>query len=307
MMILSIDIGGTRIKSAVMNENAQILKQSDVPSPRSSESELMQTMQEIIRTNQAGVQGIAVCMPGKIDPGRGMVLGAGSFPFLKDYPLAERLSALSGLPVSLCNDGKSAAAAELWQGSMKGIRNGLVYVIGTAIGGGIIINGEVLNGPHFLAGELSNILIDKTRRGFSLDNIAARQGGSYGMLLNYRQKTGSTDMIDGREFFRRLEAGEAAAKNVFEDFCRFTAANLLSLQTVLDLERVAIGGGISAQPAVTDGIREALRELFTDLRKVSHTGTAEPEIVRCRFGNDANLIGALWFFLNKAKEANGFL
>jgi len=95
-----------------------------------------------------------------------------------------------------------------------------------------------------------------------------------------------------------LSGAKAAtdAKAALEEFGRITAAGIYSIQSVLDLERYAIGGGISARPEVTDIIREKVEAVFTQFPGVPFL---KPEIVTCRYGNDANLIGALKFHLDR--------
>lgn len=243
--------------------------------------------------------GIAMSMPGRIDLDQGIVVSAGSFPFLRNMPLRPMLQARYRRSVSVNNDGKCAAIAEQWKGSMRHVQNGLVYVIGAAIGGGIIINGQVVKGPHFLAGELSNCIIDKNLPGFSRENIAARKGGAYGMLLSYRNRKGMDGVIDGKSFFDSVLSHEPEAESVFLEFCRFTASFLFSLQMALDFERIAIGGGISAQPCVISGIRAELHAMYNAINSHDCVGLFEPEVTGCQFGNDANLIGALKCLLNE--------
>ena len=101
--------------------------------------------------------------------------------------------------------------------------------------------------------------------------------------------------LDGLKFFAAYDAGEPEAAEALAAFGEMTAAGIYAIQSMLDLERYAIGGGISARPEVTDIIRAKLDTIY---ESIHFTAFGKPEIVRCRYGNDANLIGALRFLLD---------
>ena len=114
------------------------------------------------------------------------------------------------------------------------------------------------------------------------------------LLGNYMLRKGMDPRgeMDGLKFFEAYDAGDPAAKEALADLGRMVAAGIYSIQAVLDLERYAIGGGISARQEVTDAVRAGLEEIFTNVKM---TPFSKPEVVICRYGNDANLLGALQF------------
>ena len=120
-----------------------------------------------------------------------------------------------------------------------------------------------------------------------------------GLILEYaRQKhlpTGSP-MPTGEEIFAAYNAGEPEAQKALKIFARRVAVGILSLQHVLDVEKVAIGGGISAAEALLPAIQAELDWLF---ERCTVMPAVKPELVRCRYGNDANLIGALKLFFEQ--------
>lgn len=303
MKYIAIDIGGTFIKAALISGEAEIIRQWKVESPTHDWDKFIQTIDACVLPNRGCADGIAISMPGKIDPGQGVAVRVGSFPFFQNTPLKKILEERYGLPVSVNNDAKCAAAAECWKGAMRNVSGGLVYVIGTAIGGGLIVDQKVVMGPHFMAGELSNCLVNMNLPGFSMDNIAAGKGGTRAMLLEYQKKAGMDQLPDGPVFFEKVAEGNVAANEVFEEFCRFTASFFFSLQMILDMQRICIGGGISAQPILIDTIRKEFHQLCQELNAVSRMGMIEPEIVRCRFGNEANLIGAVKYLMDSTDNS----
>ena len=217
---------------------------------------------------------------------------------------------LLGVPVTIANDGKCAAAAEGWTGALAGVENGLVLVLGTGIGGGIILNGKVLMGAHAAAGEVSGLVTDVARMepdDFNLTRVEkfaeaplwAGLASATGLILEYaRQKhlPEGSPMPNGEEIFAAYNAGEPEAQQALKLFARRVAVGILSLQNVLDVEKVAIGGGISAAEALLPAIQAELDWLF---ERCTVMPAVKPELVRCRYGNDANLIGALKLFFEQ--------
>lgn len=227
-----------------------------------------------------------------------------------EQPFAAQVEARLGVPVTIANDGKCAAAAEGWTGALAGVENGLVLVLGTGIGGGIILNGKVLMGAHAAAGEVSGLVSDISKMAdddFKLTSVEryseaplwAGMASASGLIFEYaRQKhlpTGSP-MPTGEEIFAAYNAGEPEAQKALKIFARRVAVGILSLQNVLDVEKVAIGGGISAAEALLPAIQAELDWLF---ERCTVMPTVKPELVRCRYGNDANLIGALKLFFEQ--------
>ena len=250
-------------------------------------------------------EGAAVSMPGRIDIRTGVAHTGGAFDFIQDTPAGQLFAGRLGCPVTVANDAKCAANAEAWTGALAGTANGAVLVLGTGTGGGIVLNHRIWMGRTFAAGELSlfagavcRLWADAARRG------AQRRGGPVlvGPRLGHRPAAGlcpPQEYPDGGAgrpavlcgLRRRRARGRRGPGGVRRD----DGGGIYAVQSVLDLEKYAIGGGISARPEVTGIIRAKLDEIYA---AVPFTAFGKPEIVRCRYGNDANLIGALRFALH---------
>ncbi len=298
---LVLDIGGTFVKYAIMDAEANILEQGKVPSGTDSEASVIASL-EAIRdaVSDFEYEGVAISMPGRIDTASGIAHTGGAYQWVVDYPAAERYGAVFGKPATVANDGKCAASAENWKGALANVNSGAVLVLGTGIGGGIVINNKVWMGATGGAGELSAFITDHegVKNGLGWGNIgimwaahisAASIAGKYGAIKGI-------DKADGVMLFDAYEAGDPVAVDVLKTFGEEAAAGICSLQSVLDLERYAIGGGISARPETTQIIADAVDALFDPYLDFLPYG--KPEIVTCTFGNEANLIGALAFHLN---------
>lgn len=304
---LALDLGGTYIKYALMGDDGGFLKQGRAKSPMDSMESLMDTIQEIGREFEGQYQGAAVSMPGRIDTKKGIAYTGGAFRFIKDAPMGQYFEERLHVPVTVVNDGKCAASAEAWSGALSDVDSGAVLVLGTGIGGGIVLNKKVWMGSTFGAGELSCFAADLAKLSKGIPDIGSENAkamwSSYtsttGLLRLYAKRKGLPERghgIDGLEFFRAYDAGEAEAVEAFEEFGRYTAAGIHGIQSVLDLERFAIGGGISARPEVAEKIRQCVDRQF---ELIPFTPFGKPEIVPCKYGNDANLIGALFFHLQR--------
>ena len=301
---LVLDIGGTFIKYALMDEKAQFIEQGKVLADTSCEEAMLASLGVLAaKMSDHEYEGVAISMPGRIDTATGIAHTGGAFTWIQNYPAAEKYGAVFGKPCTVANDGKCAASAENWIGALSDVNSGAVLVLGTGIGGGIVINKQVWMGATGGAGELSAFITDHegAKNGLGWGNIgimwaahisAGSITGKYGALKGIEK-------ADGIMLFDAYEAGDPIACDVLKTFGEEAAAGICSLQSVLDLERYAIGGGISARPETTQIIKDAVDALFDPYLDFLPYG--KPEIVTCKFGNEANLIGALAFHLGQGK------
>lgn len=303
---LVFDLGGTAIKYALMDGAYHILEQGKTPSPLQDMDTLLTALENIGKQYSGRYQSVAISMPGRIDTKKGIAHTGGSFTFLHDCPFASQAEKRLGAPVTIANDGKCAANAELIGGALDHVDNGAVVVLGTGTGGGVVLGGKVWMGNTFAAGEFSALPtnfehIHKGIHGFSDPNSAsmwAMQASANGLIGNYMRLKGlpMEQQVDGIGVFKAYDAGDPAAYEALKKLGQDVAAGIYSIQAVLDLQRFAIGGGISARSEVTDAIRSALDALF---EAVPFTPFSKPEVVTCHYRNDANLLGALRFHLSQ--------
>lgn len=297
-MYLVIDIGGTFAKYALMDAAGNIKAKGKRPTARTNLTEFEKVIDSIIDAHDlTTINGIAISCPGTIDVDTGMIYYGGSFPFLHEVNLKKRLEEKYGKDVFIENDGKCAALAELWLGSVKDAKDSAVLVLGTGIGGGIIIDKKLHRGVHLSAGEVSYVMnhIDPlTRKAhfFGLECSAVE------MVRRIAEIKKLEDPTDGERVFEYITQNDEEANAIFNEYCIYLATQILNLQYILDPEVFAIGGGISAQPILLERIHWALGEV----KKVNPMHMANPTIVACQFQNDANLYGALYhFFVSKEK------
>ena len=308
---LLIDIGGTFIKYSLTDEHAQKISGGKVPTPLTGMDDLLDAIEGFAAPLKGQFAGCAISMPGRIDTKNGIAHTGGMLSaFMWEQPFAAQVKEQLGVPVTIANDGKCAAAAEAWTGALAGTDTGLVIVLGTGIGGGIILNGKVYMGAHSAAGEVSNLVTNMAAMepdSFNLKKIERLPGmpvwagnsSATGLIFEYAtEKKMNLDgpMPTGEEIFAAYNAGEPEAVQTLKVFARRVAIGILSLQSVLDVEKVAIGGGISAADALLPAIQTELDGIF---ERCPVFPMLKPELVRCRYGNDANMIGALKLFFEQ--------
>ena len=154
MKVMVFDVGGTEIKYSVMDDTMNYYESGSVSTPSDSQEHFLETMAEIYRPHRDEVDGIALSLPGFIDAEHGVVKGGGapSIVYNIGTPVGPRLAEKCGCKVWIENDGKAAAIAELQRGVLKGCSNAAVFIIGTGVGGGLIVNGQLVRGRGLYGG-----------------------------------------------------------------------------------------------------------------------------------------------------------
>ena len=287
---LAIDVGGTAIKYTITDKNAKTIKINEIKTIREAEK-LFESFDEIIRPHLNQIAGIALSFPGKINAEQGIVNKVATFDWICDMPLKSILEEKYKKPVWIENDGKCAALAELWKGNLSDVENGVVIGLGTEIAGGIIINGALYRGSSETAGEFSSILTD-----FKNPNNERRFGkiGGYKNLTDaYKDKKCA---IDSYELFENYRNSDKTAKEVIRDYARTIAAGIVTIQSILDVEKFCIGGGISTQDILIDEIKDSVHDFYSIK---FHEAVGEPAIEKCHFGNASGCVGALYNFLTR--------
>ena len=297
---LVIDGGGTFTKYALMDENAAILEKNKVPTPGYKDhkkEDYYRMLDGIAEQYRDRIAGIAMSLPGMLDSERGYCVTAGYLAYLSESPVAEELESRYGFPVSIENDGKCAALAEFWQGSLKGCRNGAVVVLGSGVGGGLILNGALYRGSHFSAGEYSYVCANENQSQ-ALDGYWGISGGAPGLAKAVAKYTGTNwEEYDGIRIFQQANDRNLEVLKGLRDFTDSLAVQIYNLNILLDLDCVAIGGGISQQPLLLEYLRESMDALVDNNPiKMISPHIPKPTLTTCRFYNDANLIGALYRF-----------
>lgn len=292
MNILAIDIGGTFIKYACMDEEIRFLSRGKIPTPQENREQLIEAIGKLY-DGLPDVEGIAISMPGIIDTENGYCKMGGALRYNDNFYLRRQLYQRCPVKIHMENDAKCAAMAEAAVGSLRDVSDGFVLIFGTMIGGGYIKDHKLHRGKHFSAGEVS--YITTVRDGMAqYDTVWGNRCGTPRLCAMFAEKKGlPPEQVDGIKVFEAVNNKDEDAIACLHAFTKEIAVQLFNLQTVLDPERFAIGGGISAQPVFIDCIQEHLNAMYAECPyDVPHA-----EVVTCKFHNDANLVGAVQCFL----------
>ena len=300
MKKLVLDIGGTLIKYAVMNRNAEIFQRGELPTPLENIEDLMRKIEEIYHSVKDEVDGIAISMPGNIDSEKGYIYSPGYLKYNANTNILDKIHEYIDVPISVENDGKSAALAEVWKGNLSDCKDGVFMILGTGIGGGIIKDGKVHKGNHFFAGEFSFIM--QEFNDLTFDNVFALTGSTSAFVSEVAAtKNGDSNSINGYKVFSMIEENDKEVLEIFERFTRNIAIQIYNLQCILDPDKILIGGGISKQPILLEKIKENLEKIYEKIPfDIPHA-----VVDTCKHYNDSNLIGALYnYYLQFPEEKN---
>jgi predicted NBD/HSP70 family sugar kinase len=296
MEFLVLDVGGSAIKYAVMNEGAEFLEKGKVPTPMEGIDAFVDAIGGIYDEFKERISGIAVSMPGRIDSDRGYAYTGGALKYNYDKEIASILQKRCPVPISIENDGKCAALAEVWMGNLKDCDDAIVVVIGTGIGGGIIKDKKLHKGKHFTAGEFSFIFTNNSPIEDKRFKHWGSQGGTFGLRVPVATaKNLPVEEVDGVKVFEYANNGDKEVLDILDDYCYRFVQELFNLQYIYDPEKIAIGGGISEQDILMEYIQRNVEKYASTLP----FKLVEPEVVRCKFLNDSNLIGALYNYLTR--------
>lgn len=303
-MILAIDIGGTFIKFGLVDDDFRISNQSKVPTPPTLD-DFWLTLEHIVSSHKDIISGIAIACPGEINSKRGFVFKGGLIPYLTAIPLGSRLTKTFQLPVKVINDADAAALAEARYGSLQDLDCGAALVLGTGVGLGLVSQEDLLS-PLSVTQYLrapSPQSMSQTSLPFQwelfmhgLASLVDNKGSAVGFVHEASQILG-LEQDDSFVVFSALDQNHSEQlKRLFKNYCHEIAVLILNLQSLFKLDGVVIGGGISSQTALIEGIVNVYEELFNDKPEL---GFEPITIQACHFHNDSNLLGAASYFTSE--------
>jgi glucokinase len=301
---IGVDLGGTKMLLGVLDTDSNTAWESRERSAGESQDELIELLvREIVEAREArpGVEAIGMGIPATIDHERGLAVSAVNLP-IEDLAIRDLVAARTGLPAFVDNDANVAALAEHRFGAARGTENAVMLTIGTGIGGGLILGGEIYRGSTGAGAELGHMAIQMDGPGcqgscpnrgcveafasgtaLGREGLAAAEGhpeSALGELLAEGQA------VDGKAVTVAAQQGDETAIGVFELVGSRLGVALASYANIFEPETIVIGGGVIAAGDLLLG--PARRELEARaLRPMNRTPVVEAEL-----GEDAGMIGA---------------
>ncbi len=280
--VLVCDVGGTRLRVAVVEPGGSIVSKKAIPTPKDDPGELARTMRLVERTAQP-IAGAVVGVPGPVDYSRGEVLKLPNLPNWDGSISAGALSAELGIPVLLANDADLAALGEHRYGAGRGSEDMLYVTSSTGVGAGVIIGARLLHGRLSLA-EAGHTIIDRATGG-TLESLGsgtalARAGGE-----------------DAASVAARAAKGDADAVRCFGNAAEAFAVGVFNLVHCFSPEIVVIGGGMSQAGELLLGpVREKLA------RCGNVCPASQAKVVRAEGGDDVGLRGGYAYWTDYSRE-----
>lgn len=292
MTYLTLDIGGSAIKYGLIDENMIFLEKGSIPAPHKNINQFLDSIFTLYKRYKDRICGIGISMPGAIDPKVGFAKTGGAFSFIKDMNLVEMLQERIPLPIAIGNDAKCAAYAEIGFGCLQGIDDAAIIILGTGIGGCLVIDGKVHIGKSFASGEFS--CVSTAQRCIeSEENDWCQANGIIGLLKSVQKSMHTTQEYTGKEIFEMANYHNLEVLNGIDDFCDKLVRQIYNLQALFDPQVIAIGGGISKQSLLLQYINKHIDRMDNFYQSHNYP-IQKPEVRVCHYGNDANLIGALF-------------
>ncbi len=270
--VLVIDLGGTRLRAAVLDPYGGLLHRTSATTPLGEPEALARVMRENLEASKFTIAGAVVGVPGPVSYRDGVPLRLPNLPQWDGFVSAQGLARVIGVPVALANDADLAALGEHRLGAGRGTTD-LVYItVSTGVGAGVVLGGRLAHGRTSIA-EIGETLVD-IESGATVEDLAS--GTALARLA----------AVPGPEATRRAAQGDPAALAAFEQVGRVVGLAIYNLVQLYAPQRVVVGGGLA-----TAGER-----LLAPARRYLAERGATIEVVRSALGDDAGLRGGVVFW-----------
>ncbi|MFP4052417.1 MAG: ROK family protein [Phycisphaerae bacterium] len=307
---IGIDLGGTFIKFGLLDEQHNATDTVQVPTPSQGAEAVIEEMVRGARRvmTEANVQpdeviGVGIGSPGPLSISEGVVHALPNIPGMDGCPLPDRVSeGLDGLPAVLENDANAAAFGEYLVGAGERSRDMVMLTLGTGVGGGVILDGNILHGAHEIGAELGHMIVDPGGEQCGCgQNGCLEQYASATFIARYAQRvltetqrtSSLTDVLAGgeelttKDINEHRRAGDAFAEEVWQRGLYHLAVGCVSICRIFDPDQIVLAGGLTN---AGDDLMKPLTEHFRSL----HWTLTEPktELAIATLGSNAGVIGA---------------
>lgn len=302
--VFGVDVGGTTVKLGLFDQSGTVIDKWEIPTRTENGGEkILPDIAEAIKAKmkeksiaKEEVVGVGVGVPGPVDR-NGIVHRAVNLGWAEVDLKKELASLLDGMRVEGGNDANVAALGEMWKGGGQGHKNLVAVTLGTGVGGGIIVNGEIMTGATGAGGEIGHIHVED-------DETEACGCGNFGCLEEYASATGITRLanralkasdkdsvlrngeVSAKAVFDAVKAGDELAIEVAKQFGDYLGKGLGVIAGIINPEIFVIGGGVSKAGEV---LFEYIKPSF---EKTAFHGSRSAIFALATLGNDAGIYGA---------------
>ncbi len=307
---VAVDLGGTQLRAGLGTESRGIVHRVTARTDHSEgpDSVLRQVaaMAEAVLsdtdTRHADIRRLAIAAPGPLRPDRGVVYDAPNMPGWHEVAIVRELERLTGIPVVAVNDANAAALGEHTFGAGRGYRHVVYLTVSTGIGGGVIVNDQLLEGWHGTAGELGHMTIDRNGPECVCGNVgcleALASGTSIARRFRERRMAGEPSLLPpgagAAEISAAASAGDPLAADVFQGAAEDLGHGVVNAIHIFSPEIVIIGGGVSqAGIALFEPVRAVVAARAMAIPR------QDVRIEPAALGDNAGLFGALARAMNE--------
>lgn len=295
MPYFCIDVGGTMIKYALLDEHEAVLEHDEIPTQKESKEAFIHSLSKLINPylKSFEIKGIGISFPGHIVPETGVALQAGAIGVLSGcnvIDLVRQELSQPDIPIIIENDANCAAIAEAYSGRGQDCDDFCLITIGTGIGGAFVHDKKVVHGHSYKAGELGMMIIDYQESGYqTLHDLASTSA----LVKQYKVLKGlpSEETVHGAAIF---EDNDLAVKRLIQEWSTRLAITIFNVVCQNDPDKVLLGGGISRNPHL-------LPYILLALAKNPFWETFEVPIEICQHQNLAGLLGAYHLLKEKGE------
>lgn len=294
---MGIDLGGTKIEGRILGPGGAELARRRILAPQGRYEDTVAALTGLIRDLEATAganTSIGIGMPGSLSPETGLVRNANS-TWLNGRPLRQDLEAALDRPIRMANDANCFALSEAVDGAGAGAKSVFGIIVGTGCGGGIVIDGHVLEGARGIGGEWGHNPLPWAEPDEHPGPVCwcGRKGcmemwaSGTGLRDDYQRRSGAR--ITGHEVVERAEAGDPAARMSLERHASRLARGLAHVVNIIDPEIIVLGGGLSQLPHLYEALpRLAAPFVFSDVKNL---------IIRPpKWGDASGVRGAAWLW-----------
>lgn len=295
--VISIDIGGTNTRVALVDNNYQVIKKVSFSSDSNSPTRTLEAIANTIRGFKKNIVGIGLSCPGPLDLVHGTVLTPPNLPGWHGFKIVEELEELTKLKVTLENDANLAGLAENVCGSAKSCSRVQYMTISTGLGGGFIIDEEIYQGAHGFAQEIANVIvypkgpkIGDLMEG-SLESIAS------GTAITERARRHNLEVEHAGEVKNLADKGNFQARFIIDDAIEYLSNAIAMSYAFLDPDIVVLGGSVALK---LDGFVEEVEKRVKE--KTFSVLVPHVKIVKASLGDDSGIIGGGILAWNSIKK-----
>ncbi len=291
---LSFDIGGTQVKWGILDENGAFYEKKQFSSNEADSDTVLNGLLGIIAEYKNAVKGVSISAPGFIHSPNGYIENGGAIKGFHGLHLQSIIEEEFSLKVAIENDANCAALAEKWLGNGKGSSNFLCITIGTGVGGGLILNDQLYRGHSFRAGEVGYMITQGIQTNIPKNNSLNRVASIKFLRAKYAEYYSlSLEEVTGEDIFNEYDKQNPVAIQMVESFYQSLALGIYNMCSVLNPEKVLLGGAVTARPSFLD-------ELNRQLSYINQCWNIQ--LGRCHFSNDAGLVGAVAYYKEKYEK-----